>query len=54
LTPDSIQQKYVQTVVSTQIVPGCVQFLGKEKRFHTAWVILDRIGFPAPCPVYPR
>ena len=39
LTPDSIQQKYAQTVVSTQIVPGCVQFLGAEKRFYTAWVI---------------
>jgi hypothetical protein len=41
LTPDSIQQKYAQTVVSTRIVPGCVQFLGAEKRFHTAWVIRD-------------
>src|SRR5450755_3330809 len=38
LTPDSIQQKYAQTVVSTRIVPGCVQFLGAEKRFYAAWV----------------
>jgi hypothetical protein len=38
LTPDSIQQKYAQTVASTWITPGCVQFLGEEKRFHTAWV----------------
>jgi hypothetical protein len=38
LTPDSIQQKYAQAVVSTSIVPGCVQFLGEEKRFHTTWV----------------
>jgi hypothetical protein len=38
LTPDSTQQKYAQTVVSTWIAPGCAQFLGKEKRFHTAWV----------------
>jgi hypothetical protein len=37
LTPDSIQQKYAQTVVSMRIVPGCVQLLGEEKRFHTAW-----------------
>src|SRR3954454_7097854 len=38
LTPDSIQQKYAQTVVSTRIVPGCVRFLGEENRFYTAWV----------------
>ena len=38
LTPDSIQQKYAETVASTWIAPGCVQFLGEEKRFHTAWV----------------
>src|SRR5215204_656862 len=38
LTPDSIKQKYAQTVVSTRIVPGCVLFLEAEKRFHTAWV----------------
>jgi hypothetical protein len=24
--------------VSTRIVPGCVQFLGQEKRFYTVWV----------------
>src|SRR5665213_1762522 len=33
LTPDSIQKKYAQTVVSTRIVPGCVQFLGEESVF---------------------
>jgi len=37
LTPDSIKQKYPQTVVSTRIVPGCVQFLAEEKRFYTVW-----------------
>jgi hypothetical protein len=37
LTQDSIKQKYTQTVVSTRIVLGCVQFLGEEKRFYTAW-----------------
>jgi hypothetical protein len=26
--------------VSTRIVPGCVQFLGEEKRFYTAWTHL--------------
>jgi hypothetical protein len=36
LTLDSTKQKYAQTVVSTRIVPGCVLFLGEEKRFHTA------------------
>jgi hypothetical protein len=25
--------------VSTRIVPGCIQFLGAENRFYTAWVI---------------
>jgi len=36
---DSLKtQKYVQTVVSTRIAPGCAPFLRKEKRFHTAWV----------------
>jgi len=38
LTPDSIQQKYAQTVVSTRIVPGCVQFWG-GKGFYTAWTL---------------
>jgi hypothetical protein len=38
LTPDSIQQKYAQTVASTWITPSCLQFLGEKKRFHTAWV----------------
>ena len=42
LTPNSIQQKCAQTVVSTPIAPGCVQFLGGEKRFHTAWVMDGR------------
>src|SRR5258705_3372674 len=37
LTPDSIHQKYAQTVASTWIAPGCPQFLGEEKRFHTTW-----------------
>jgi hypothetical protein len=37
LTPDSIQQKYAQTVASSWITPGCVQFLADKKRFHTAW-----------------
>jgi hypothetical protein len=37
LTPDSIQQKYAQTVVSKRIAPGCVPFLGEEERFYTAW-----------------
>jgi hypothetical protein len=36
LTPDSIQQKYAQTVASTWITPSCLQFLGEKKRFHTA------------------
>ena len=26
--------------MSTRIVPGCVQFLGEEKRFHTAWTLI--------------
>ena len=43
MTPDSIKQKYPQTVVSTRIVPSCVQFLGTEKRFHTAWVIREQL-----------
>jgi hypothetical protein len=30
LTPDSIQQKYAQALVSARIVPGCVQFLGEK------------------------
>jgi hypothetical protein len=37
LVPGSIKQKYAQTVVSTRIVLGCVQFLGEEKRFYTVW-----------------
>jgi hypothetical protein len=37
LTPDPIQKKYVHTVVSAWIAPGCVQSLGAEKCFHTAW-----------------
>jgi hypothetical protein len=37
LTPDSIKQKYAQTVVSMRIVPGCVQFLREEKSFYTVW-----------------
>ena len=38
MTPDPIQQKKAQTVASRSIAPGCVQFLGDEKRFHTAWI----------------
>jgi hypothetical protein len=53
LTPDSIQQKYAQTVVSTRIVPGCVQFLGAEKRFHTAWVIRVVLTVLRSLPVFP-
>jgi hypothetical protein len=41
LTPDPIKQKYAQTAVSTRIVPGCVLFLGRGKRFYTAWVKSD-------------
>jgi hypothetical protein len=37
LTPDSIQQKWAQTVASRSITPGCLQLLEYEKRFHTAW-----------------
>ena len=33
LTPDSIKQKYPQTVVPTRIVPGCVQVFGEGKTF---------------------
>jgi hypothetical protein len=51
LTPDSIKQNYAQTVVSMRIVPGCVQFLGEEKRFYTAWVICVDIGLFASRPV---
>jgi hypothetical protein len=40
LTPDSIQQKYAQTVASTWITPSCLQFLGEKKRFHTVWTQL--------------
>ncbi len=35
LTPESIKQKYPQTVVSTRIVPGCVQFFGAGKNVFT-------------------
>jgi hypothetical protein len=45
LTPDPIKQKYAQTAVSTRIVPGCVLFLGRGKRFYTAWV--NRYRAPA-------
>src|SRR5882672_7877417 len=33
LTPDPIQKKYAQTVVSTRIVSGYVQFFGEGKTF---------------------
>ena len=39
MTPDSQQQKYAQMVVSTGIATGCVQFLGEENRFRTAWTL---------------
>src|SRR5664280_2663535 len=52
LTPHSIQQNYAQTVVSTRIVPGCVQFLGEEKRFYTAWVKNGPDGPETLLPVY--
>jgi hypothetical protein len=42
LTPDSIQKKYAKTVVSAWIAPGCVQSLGAEKCFHTAWTRTGR------------
>jgi hypothetical protein len=32
--------------VWTQIVPGCVQFLGEEKRFYTAWTQSGSSTFP--------
>jgi hypothetical protein len=53
LTPDSIKQKSAQIVVSTRIVPGCVQFLGEEKRFHTAWVNRYRNAMSALLSVLP-
>jgi hypothetical protein len=63
LIPGSIKQKYAQTVVSTRIVLGCVQFLGEEKRFYTVWVIRVDLACPrhvrlggnlgnAGCPVF--
>jgi hypothetical protein len=41
LTPDPIKQKYPQTVVSTRIVPGCVQFLRKENVFTQPGSLAD-------------
>jgi hypothetical protein len=46
LTPDSIQQKYAQTVVSRRIVPGCVQFLGEENVFAQPGSIATERGCP--------
>src|SRR5947199_6996621 len=54
LTPDSIKQKYAQTVVSTRIVPGCVLFLGEEERFYTVWTRNRPPAADAPCPLYPQ
>jgi len=54
LTPDPIKQKYAQTIVSKRIVPGCVQFLGEEKRFYTAWVINGPDGPEIRLPLFPR
>src|SRR5712672_1629698 len=51
LTPDSVQQKYTQTVVSTRIVPGCVQFLGRKNVFTRPGPIAGRASvanYPAP------
>jgi hypothetical protein len=36
-SPRATHQKYAQTVASTWIAPGCLQFWGEEKRFHTTW-----------------
>jgi hypothetical protein len=33
-----LNQMAFRVLASTWITPGCVQFLGEEKRFHTAWV----------------
>jgi len=52
LTPDSIKQKYAQTVVSTRIVPGCVLFLGEEKRFYTVWVKTGSRAVQSRLPFY--
>jgi hypothetical protein len=54
LIPDSIQQKYAQTVVPTRIVPGCVQFLGAEKRFYTVWVTLGHRDLSDGGPFYSK
>jgi hypothetical protein len=54
LTPDSIQQKYAQTVASMWITPSCLQFLGEKKRFHTAWVINGLGGPEIRLPLFPR
>jgi hypothetical protein len=54
LTPDSIQQKYAQTVASTWITPSRLQFLGEKKRFHTAWVINGRYQLEMRRPLFPR
>ena len=43
IDPESIQPKHTQMVASTWLTPGCVQFLENRKRFHTAWVIRDRV-----------
>jgi len=54
LTPDSIKQKYAQTVVSTRIVPGCVLFLGEEERFYTVWVNRVVLTVRRLLPVFPH
>jgi hypothetical protein len=38
-TPDSIPQKYAQTVTSTWTTPVRCSFLGDERPFHTAWTL---------------
>jgi len=54
LTPVSIKQKYAQTVVSTRIVPGCVQFLGEEKAFLHSLDPLQTTGFRLAATRRPR
>ena len=36
------------------IAPGCVQFLGVEKRFHTAWVKTGPDGPEIRLPLFPQ
>jgi len=45
LTPDSIKQKYPQAVVSTRIVPGCVQFWGRKNVFTQSGSKTEELEF---------